>query len=250
MAFLGVTFFAFKTERRSGVVFWTAFVAGLLLVAQIILGGITVKKELPPEIVAAHLGTAMLFMGALIITICLSLARTRESRLLPRALDSTYTRLALLSAVAALATLVLGSYISGTAASLACDGWPLCNGSIAPRGDAHLGLHYMHRVLAGVLGLFVAGTIWAAFDERRGRATIAASLAAEALYITQALIGAANIWTELADEVVITHLSLAALLWCLLLTASVMSFYVPGRARQPVATSTAREDGNVTEWAR
>ena len=75
--FLGVTFFTFKTERRNKLVFWLAFSAGLLLAVQIILGGITVKKELPAEIVAAHLGTAMIFMAVMIVTATISLMRAR-----------------------------------------------------------------------------------------------------------------------------------------------------------------------------
>jgi heme A synthase len=73
LIFLGVTWFAFRTERRRPVVFWLAFTAGMLLVAQIILGGVTVKKELPAEIVAAHLGVAMTFIAVLIVTAVISL---------------------------------------------------------------------------------------------------------------------------------------------------------------------------------
>ena len=36
VVFLGVTFFAFKTERRNTLVFWLAFSAGLLLVAMVL----------------------------------------------------------------------------------------------------------------------------------------------------------------------------------------------------------------------
>ena len=87
LLFLGVTFFTFKTERRNKLVFWLAFSAGLLLAAQIILGGITVKKELPPEIVAAHLGTAMAFIGVLIVTATVSLMRAREHGVFTGALE-------------------------------------------------------------------------------------------------------------------------------------------------------------------
>jgi heme A synthase len=251
VAFLGVTFFAFKTERRHPLVFWLAFSAGLLLVAQIILGGITVKRELPPEIVAAHMSTAMLFIGILIVTMLLSLARNRGDRVQPEAIASNYTRLAILAAAAALATLIVGSYISESPAALACDDWPLCNGSIAPRGDADVGWHYLHRMVGAVLGLFVLASIWAAFDERRGRAAVGMAVGVGVLYITQALVGAANLWTELADGVVVAHLALAALLWCMLVATAVLSCFEP-RATESLATSVAGkpEEGTVREWAR
>ncbi len=248
--FLGVTFFAFKTERRHPLVFWLAFSAGLLLVAQIILGGITVKRELPPEIVAAHLGTAMAFMGVLIVAATVSLMRSRGVQALRLAYESNYTRLAMLTAATALVTLVLGSYISGTNAALACDGWPLCNGSLMPGGNSDAGMHFMHRLIAGLLGLLMLATIWAAFDERRGRLLAWGSIAAGVLYITQALVGAANIWTELADGVVIVHLSLAALLWCMMVAASSLSYYLPGEAELPADAHTLREEGKAPEWAR
>jgi heme A synthase len=247
--FLGVTYFAFKTERRNTLVFWLAFSAGLLLVAQIILGGITVKKELPPEIVAAHLGTAMTFIGVLIVTATVSLARSRAAPVIRGALESNYTRLAILTAAVAFVTLVLGSYISNTSAALACDSWPLCNGSAVPRGDSDVGLHWLHRLVAGMLGLMLLATIWAAFDERRGRALQTLSLLAGVVYITQALVGAANIWTELREDVVVTHLTLAALLWCMLVTASATSFYAP-RSAEAVDGARRTSDGKVAEWAR
>src|SRR5205085_8566941 len=65
--FLGVTYFTFKEERKNKLVFWTAFAAGVVLLFQIILGGITVKRDLPAEIVAAHLATAMAFMGLMFV---------------------------------------------------------------------------------------------------------------------------------------------------------------------------------------
>jgi heme A synthase len=155
----------------------------------------------------------------------------------------------MLAALAAYATLIVGSYISETPAALACDGWPLCNGTVAPRGGTDVGWHWMHRMVAGVLGLFILAMTWAAFDERRGRRTIALAGAAGVLYITQAIVGAANLWTELADGVVVAHLSLAALLWCLLVAATALSFYEPAH-RRVSAAARHEEEGKVREWAR
>jgi len=249
--FLGVTFFTFKTERKRPLVFWLAFTAGLLLVAQIALGGVTVVNELPPEIVAAHLGTAMTFMGVLIVTAAISLMRARGASVPAGALDSPFARLAIVTAGTAFVTLVLGSYISGTDASLACGGWPLCNGSLVPGGDSAEGLHFLHRLVAGLLGIMLLGLIYEGFAERRAMWLMAGSIGAGAVFIAQALIGAANIWTELAAGVVVAHLSLAALLWCMMVAISALAFYIPGNES---ATDDARErdrrSGKVTGWAR
>ena len=246
--FLGVTYYAFKTERRNTLVFWLAFTAGVLLAFQIILGGITVKKELPAEIVAAHLATAVAFMGVMIATLAISLHRARGVAALSTALESTYTRLAILTAAAAFVTLVLGSYISGTSASLACSGWPLCNGSVFPGGSSDVGLHVLHRFIAGLLGLMLLGLTYQAFEERRREPLlIALTLFASGLYLVQVLVGAANVWTELAAGVVVLHLSLAALLWCVMVALSALAFYVPNR---DVGDERQRETAKVAEWAR
>ncbi len=246
--FLGVTFFTFKTERHNKLVFWLAFTAGIVLVAQIILGGITVKTELPAEVVALHLGTAMTFMALLIATGVISIMRARNVAVSALASESAFTRLALVSAVVAFVTLTLGSYISGTDASLACSGWPLCNGSVVPGGDSAVGLHFLHRLVAGLLGVLLLGLIYLAFSERRRQPLLLAGvLAAGAVFVAQALIGAANIWTELAAGVVVTHLSLAALLWCLMVAISALSYYLPGDDAEVAANART---GKVTEWAR
>lgn len=248
--FLGVTFFTFKTERRNKLIFWLAFASGVLLAAQIILGGVTVKKELPSEIVAAHLGTAMIFTGVMIVTATISLMRARGRQTFEYASDMTFNRLAILTAATAFVTLVLGSYISGTDAALACSGWPLCNGSIVPSGDNAVGLHFLHRLVAGMLGVMVLGLIYQAFEERRRQPMLVwLSVATGVLYVAQALAGAANIWTDLAAGVIVTHLSLAALLWCILVAISALAFYLPGEDAGDVDERSTQR-GEATEWAR
>ena len=248
--FLGVTFFTFKTERRNKLVFWLAFSAGLLLAGQIILGGITVKKELPAEIVAAHLGTAMIFTAVMIVTATISLMRARGHRVFAFASETTFNRLAILTSATAFVTLVLGSYISGTDAALACSGWPLCNGSLTPGGGSAEGLHFLHRLVAGMLGLMILGLVYQAFEERRRQPTLVwLSVGAGVLYIAQALIGAANIWTELAAGVVVTHLSLAALLWCVMVAITALAYYLPGNDASGV-DEHASQRAKAAEWAR
>jgi heme A synthase len=247
--FLGVTFFAFKTERKNPLVFWLAFSAGVVLLWQIILGGITVKRELPSEIVALHLATAMTFLGITIVTLIISSMRARGFSAFAFAGDTAFNRLAIVTAGTAFVTLVLGSYISGTDASLACSGWPLCNGSLVPGGDSDVGLHYLHRLVAALLGLELLGLIYLAFEERRRQPMLVAlSLTAGVGFVAQALIGAANIWTEVAAPVVITHLTLAALLWCLLVAVSALAFYLPGDEVESAGRRASQR--KEAEWAR
>ncbi len=249
--FLGVTFFTFKTERKNRLVFWLAFTAGVVLLFQIILGGITVKRDLPAEIVAAHLATAMTFMGIMIVAAVIAHFRARGAGALPAALATPYTRLALAAAAVAFITLVLGSYISGTDAALACKSWPLCGGSSFAGSGSAQGLQMLHRFVAGLLGVILAGLAYMGFEERRAEPLLVAlPLVALAVYVAQALVGAANIWTSLAAGIVVAHLSLAALLWCLLVGVAALSFYLPGRRAAAARDAAAGERAKVAEWAR
>jgi heme A synthase len=250
LLFLGVTFFAFKTERRNRLVFWLAFAAGLLLLWQIILGGITVVNELPPEVVALHLATAMTFMAVTISALIISIMRSHGHAADTRGTDDRFIRVALIAAATSFATLVLGSYISGTEASLACSGWPLCNGSLVPGGDSHVGLHYTHRVIAGVLGLQMLLLVYLAVEGRSNQPLVLRlTVLAAVTYVVQALVGAANIWTDVASAVVIAHLTLAAALWCMLVAISALAFYLPGRQGRTLGRSPDAHTKEA-EWAR
>lgn len=248
--FLGVTFFTFKTERKRPLIFWLAFAAGVLLLVQIILGGVTVKRELPSEIVAAHLATAMSFMGVMIVALTVSLMRDRGLRAFAFASETAFNRMAILTAAAAFATLVLGSYISGTAAALACSGWPLCNGSWMPGGDSAVGLHFLHRLLAGLLGILLLALIYLALEERRRQPLLTVmAVSAGGTYVAQAIVGAANIWTDLAAAVVVVHLSLAAVLWCTAVLISALAYYLPGDDVEQDADERTRQR-RAAQWAR
>jgi heme A synthase len=126
--------------------------------------------------------------------------------------------MALLALSLTLPLLLIGSYISGADHGLACSGWPLCNGQIVPtEGGESVQIHYMHRLLALIVGVVLLGLAWLGWQSRREAPLAAAlSVAAFAIFIIQALIGAANIWTRLADEVSAAHLGVATLLWLLL----------------------------------
>jgi heme A synthase len=192
----------------------------------------------------------MAFMGVLIVTAIISVLRSRGLHAFSSMSNSPFTRIAIASAAVAYVTLVLGSYISGTDASLACSGWPLCNGSLTPGGDSAVGLHYLHRLVAGVLGLLLLALTYLAFEERR-RQPMLLMLAGLTLvaFVVQALIGAANIWTELAAGVVVAHLTFAAILWCALVAISALSYYLPGEdAAEAEDFSAGRK--KATEWAR
>ena len=103
----------------------TVVLAGIFLVIQAILGGLTVLMKLPPEIITAHLGTALIFF-ALIITIAV-MAGQAAPRREPIAKTRKFARLAMVNALLVYFLMLSGSYVVGSGATLACPGWPICS---------------------------------------------------------------------------------------------------------------------------
>ena len=123
--------------------------AAALLVAQILLGAITVKLELPHWTVVLHFGTAMLILAALLVA---------ATGVAPLAAGPT-GRVAL---GAVLATVLLGALTAKLGAGSACLGFPLCNGQLWPAGNYMQHTHWAHRLAAFALLGYAAWWAWRA----------------------------------------------------------------------------------------
>ncbi|MDQ6883261.1 MAG: heme o synthase, partial [Candidatus Dormibacteraeota bacterium] len=186
-----------------------ASLAFLLLVIQVLLGAITVRFELPPIIVLAHLATAMALLGALCVTATAALAG-------PTAASAD--RLAGLWARAAAAgTFVLilsGSLVVGSGASGACGAWPLCGGGFSLAIDRLPAVQLLHRGTAAVIGaVIILALVGILRRHRRNpavRAAVALTLTALAL---QLAVGAAVVLLRLPAALRGLHLALAAAVW-------------------------------------
>src|SRR2546422_173091 len=67
---------------------------------------------------------------------------------------------AILGALFAYTTIVVGGIVRGMDAGLACPDWPLCNGSVVPNlADARILVEYIHRLVAALTGLFMLSTL-------------------------------------------------------------------------------------------
>jgi heme A synthase len=213
---LGIAVTAWRTYRRVPAIFSIAVALGVLVLVQGGLGGAVVLHDLPPEMVTIHLGTALTIVSVLLLltTTAFALGRSFPT------IDVTpgFRQLALAVLGLTFGLMLIGAYMAGADHGLACSGWPLCNGEAVPSSSTtSVMVHYVHRVVAGLLGLSLLALIALAWRQRhRARLALTLTLAAGAIYLLQALIGAANVWTELADEASIAHLAVGTLLWIVL----------------------------------
>jgi heme A synthase len=208
-------------SQRGPILRWGGVFAVGLVIAQIILGGVTVLSDLSANIVMAHLALASTLLAALIVLALVSIV-PRPAKA-SREMEG-FRNLAIVAALAVFAVMMTGSYVSGSGAGLAFRDWPLFDGRLMPDSGRLAMIQATHRFAVLLLGMllgYVALRAWrASFDNpvlKYG------SLFALALYVTQALVGAANIWTLLQPSAAAAHLALAALLWAALLMIAVVA---------------------------
>jgi len=231
---IAVAALAWKHFRHVPFIVWTATLTVPLVGLQGILGAITVVRELPPEIVATHLLTAMLVLSCE-IAVAVAMYRADPSRAGHIiGMDSRSTavgRLALAAIVWLAAVVWVGGYMTESGAATACEGWPLCNGSVTPAADDQEITHMLHRYLAGAFVFFlapVAASAWRRRGQLRWAAAAAAILAF--LYVAQVLVGALNVWYAFPDPLTISHTVIAASIWFTLSGTIALAFYSPGIA--------------------
>ena len=218
-----------RTDRTTFRLGLAAFGA---ILAQAVLGGITVLFLLPPAVSSSHAGLAQIVF-ALTATIALrtSLFWGRFSEEAPRAAGnpaalSKATRLALWAAGASYVQILLGAIVRHTGAGLAIPDWPLSFGGLVPTGAewAAKGVvaHFTHRTFAWV----VVALVVAAALALRGLKGVPGLGPLSTLWLfllaVQVTLGATSVWTGKAVAVTSAHLAVGGLLWITGVLAAVL----------------------------
>ncbi len=265
---------AWRRYRSDQRLFRACLAALGLILFQAVLGGLTVEKGLKEELVATHLGIAMLQIGLLLYIARLATVRasgggTGLLSARPAATRAMRT-LAICASVAALATIVAGGYMSaselhGTPAEhtavdphTACGtDFPGCaGGGLMPFGTSRaVDIHLTHRAfmyltVTLVLALFVAVLRGRRrLDAASARALTLASGAAVGVLAGQVLLGALNVWLGEHAWLVVAHLSGGALLWITLVYLTLLAVGAPepaeAAARQKASARPAAAGGNI-----
>ncbi len=228
-------------KRRDLVIPATAALG--LLIVQVILGAITVRLELPPMIVLAHLATAMALLGAVCVTAVAALTPAPAG-----AIDRVARRRMLLAASGTYLLLISGSLVVGSGASGACNAWPLCGGGFSLTFDGLPAIQLLHRVIAGVIGLLIILSLASVLARHRRhaavRATVALTLATLAF---QVVVGAAVVTLRLPAALRGLHLALASAVWA----GTVILAVIVGRlSPHPALPQREREMDSVRRPAR
>ena len=253
--------------RRQPWVVVPATLAVVLVLCQAVLGGASVLTHLSGMLVASHLALAEVLLACLTVLLVVayrgplsaqrlspfpSFSRKRETRPPSRhsraggnpaggrrgqapkttegaGTDDNFPWLVLASALGVYVLIMSGSYVTVSGATAACSDWPLCQGRFLP-GNELAWVHMAHRAVSVVVGAGLGYTLFAGLrtPSRLPQVRLLCSSAA-ALFLLQVAVGAATILLKFPPEWRALHLSLATMLWGVMVALAALNLTVPAR---------------------
>lgn len=230
--------------RRDFAVIGAVLVAGVL--AQAVLGGITVITGLHPVTVMAHFLLSMVTLAFAATLVFRARRERRDETATPEHDRRTVTAVRALAAFGAV-VIVLGTTVTASGPFTGGEGTNDRVGRITWLGEDTFGtLIATHSRLAAVFGVAAVALWWFARRQRAAATLVAALTVTCVLVAIEGAVG--TLQYHLLDlssrEVVWIHVTLAALLW------SALSWCVLAAGRAAEAPAAARDDGMLASPVR
>jgi protoheme IX farnesyltransferase len=218
------------------------FAVGFLVV-EIVLGAITVLTELPPEVVAIHLGTALTVFALMLVATVVAFVRHNNPTLPDRlSFRSPFARLTLWTLAATFIVLVSGAFVAGSGSTAGCIGWPLCNGRLFPT-DLHGWIHMTHRFIVGAASTLVVVVLVQAWRTQRTQtAILPAATVMGVLSFAQALVGALKTTMGFPPFLLALHVATAAAVWAAVVVLVVLTGLAARTAEEERAEAQVKVD--------
>jgi heme A synthase len=238
-----VTFLAFGlmlwcwrrgTRTRDANLARLGAVAFALVLAQAVLGGVTVLLRLPTIVSTAHLAVSQLFFLMLIYIAFRVQPGARQP------LPAKVQRTTMIAAVLVYVQMLIGALMRHLGAGLACTDVPLCQGKLWPTGvHPNVHLHIVHRLFALVVFGHLIGMAITVAKNAPTRTLKLLGIAAPLLAVVQITLGILSVTTFLDVLPVTAHLGVAA---ALLADCTILHIVARGTRRAatvnaPAATS-------------
>ncbi len=196
--------------------------SGTILVAIIGgVGGAVVLSELDPVIRTIHL---MLAEVSVLIIIFAMVASTNRGITIfdSQGAGKPLTSLLLWGSAIVLLGILSGSYTVLRGAGIFCPSWPLCTGLELPRSELEW-IHVIHRLVSA--GSAIAAG-YASYKAARSPVIFLRIVALLTLLMisSQIFVGAANPWTDFSQWARATHLSIATIIWGLMVLMAAITW--------------------------
>lgn len=243
-----LAFLLYRYRRGDTVLLRLGLIAAGLVVAQALLGALTVKLRLPAWVSSLHQATAMAFFCLITSLAFLTRQRLPATRSPGVCSDLDFRRRLghVTLAVIALTYLqiVVGAVMRHARAGLACGyDFPLCQGRLWPVG-AHWGVqvHVLHRLGGVVVGIAVVALalwVWGHRPALRGLRFLSA--AAAVIVLCQISLGIAVIFSSRELVTMTVHSSLGAAL-----LANLVALYWVTNPSRSLGPSTLQGERTAT----
>ena len=230
---------------RGGVLRPVALAAGLVVVAALV-GAVVVKVELHALVVIAHLAIAMALLATLVVAVTRA-GGMGAGRAVAGSGSSKMARGAMAAAGLTFAVLVLGAFTANVeGAAQACQGFPLCNGSLLPTASGQH-IQITHRLLAFLLFFHVIGLTVASSKRGEPAVVVRMTRIVLAIIVVQIIVAAALVELFLPASLQSLHQAVGALVWVAVVTLTLLARRT---ARPTVEVSSRRlDDGDVIAQA-
>jgi protoheme IX farnesyltransferase len=203
------------------------------------LGRVVVVRELDPWWVTAHFVTGLLLI--LDVTV-LAAGVTTRSRGTSIRTERSFARLTVATAGVVGLLLLVGTYVRASGSQLVFTDWPLMDGRLVPALGGAATAMFLHRLLAAFASLLVLWTaIRARVADARDPWLVRLSSVAVVLFVSQVLVGAANVWTRLRPWAVVAHVALSVVIWATVVALAT----VATRGSRDRTVGASADDGDV-----
>ncbi len=230
---VSVAILAFIDHRDRPSILWPSLAAVAIALFQAWLGQETVRLGNSGPSVTAHLATAMVLFAVLIYALTRSFF---PARIAGRGSSQRFTLFATFGTAATYGLLLFGSNVTagGVNSALIFNDWPLMNGSFFPPLTDLTSAQVLHRWVAVIVGLIVAGIALAAWRTQRDHPVVVRlALLAALLYPVQAVIGGLQVLLQLQPWTQTLHLAAGAAIWGLLAALVFASYYTARTTAAP-----------------
>ncbi|MGB3728714.1 MAG: COX15/CtaA family protein, partial [Thermodesulfobacteriota bacterium] len=183
--------------------------AVVLLLFQIVLGGIVVLMELPVDLTTFHFANAIVIFALVVYMVYFDGDHKK-----PLFKISGYKGIFFFLSLLIFAQAVLGAYVRHSSSGLACPDFPTCLGYWIPPQISGLVLnHFAHRGLAYIITIIVAALLIASYSSSSLKNYREKLLILFGLIIFQVLLGVVVVLTKLNYAVTALHFFIALLIF-------------------------------------
>lgn len=178
------------------------------------LGAWAVLYPQVTAVLALHFGVSLTSFASVLLTMVFLYEVDGSDALRDKPLSANFRRFVWGTIIYTYVLVYLGAYVRHANASMACNGWPLCNGSLVPELTGPVAVVFIHRLAALVGALLIAGLLVRTYRTRVERPDLyKGSLAAMFFVILQIFSGGVVVLTQLDLFSTLTHAGLATLLF-------------------------------------